>query len=58
MSRNRLHMNDTYNDIYNPIFEVLHYKRIKPNQQGFVKQAHSTTQQDEQPITWSKYANK
>jgi hypothetical protein len=24
MSKNRLHMNDTYIDVHNPIFEVLH----------------------------------
>jgi hypothetical protein len=24
ISKNNLHMNDTYNDIYNPIFETLH----------------------------------
>jgi hypothetical protein len=66
MSKNRLHKNDTYIDVYNTIFEVLQElntrerhiyiikDRTNPAQQAFVKKTHTTTQQEEQPITWSK----
>jgi hypothetical protein len=56
-------MNDTYIDVYNPIFEVLqefntiHFikDRLNPAQQEFVKRC--TAQQKGQPVTWSKYIN-